>query len=63
LDGLGVVDPSGRVATEGTRATTAAGLWLVGYGSWTGFASATLIGVGRSARATVEEVKAFLTEP
>ena len=60
LDGLGVVDPSGRVATEGTRATAAAGLWLVGYGSWTGFASATLIGVGRSARATVEEVKAFL---
>jgi hypothetical protein len=33
---------------------------LVGYGEWTGFASATLIGVGRSARATVDELSAFL---
>ena len=31
-------------------------LWLVGYGEWTGYASATLIGVGRSARATVEQI-------
>ena len=63
LEGLGLVDGHGRVATEGTRATAQPGLWLVGYGSWTGFASATLIGVGRSARATVEEVKAFLAKP
>jgi putative flavoprotein involved in K+ transport len=35
-------------------------LWLVGYGSWTGFASATLIGVGRTARATVEQVAGVL---
>jgi putative flavoprotein involved in K+ transport len=35
-------------------------LWLVGYGDWTPYASATLIGVGRSARATVDEiVRAF----
>ncbi len=60
LAGLGVVQPDGRVATTGTRATELPGLWLVGYGSWTGFSSATLIGVGRSARATVEEIKAFL---
>lgn len=60
LTDLGVVRPDGRVATTGTRATELPGLWLVGYGSWTGFASATLIGVGRSARTTVEEVKAFL---
>jgi len=57
---LGVVQPDGRVATAGTRATACPGLWLVGYGSWTGFASATLIGVGRTARATVEEIKAYL---
>ncbi|RZL16810.1 MAG: NAD(P)/FAD-dependent oxidoreductase [Hymenobacter sp.] len=57
---LGVVQPDGRVATAGTRATAQPGLWLVGYGTWTGFASATLIGVGRTARATVEEIKAFL---
>jgi putative flavoprotein involved in K+ transport len=60
LSGLGVVDDNGRVATEGTKATARPGLWLVGYGSWTGFASATLIGVGRSARATVVEVQAYL---
>ena len=35
---------------------------LVGYGEWTGFASATLIGVGRSARATVDEVVSVLGE-
>ncbi len=60
LAALGVVQPDGRVATAGTRATALSGLWLVGYGSWTGFASATLIGVGRSARATVDEIRAFL---
>jgi hypothetical protein len=31
-------------------------LWLVGYGDWTGYASATLIGVGRTARTTVDEI-------
>ena len=60
LAGLGVVQSDGRVATAGTRATELPGLWLVGYGSWTGFASATLIGVGRSARATVEEIQSLL---
>jgi hypothetical protein len=35
-------------------------LWLLGYGEWTGFASATLIGVGRSARSTAAEVAADL---
>lgn len=63
LGGLGVLQPDGRVATAGTRATAAAGLWLVGYGAWTGFASATLIGVGRSARATVDEIREFLAAP
>ena len=57
---LGVVGDDGRVATRGTRAVAEPRLWLVGYGEWTGFASATLVGVGRSARATVEEVAAWL---
>ena len=57
---LGVVGPDGRVAVDGTRAQTEPKLWLVGYGGWTGFASATLIGVGRSARRTVEEVEIAL---
>jgi putative flavoprotein involved in K+ transport len=59
---LGVVGGDGRVAVRGTRSAAAPRLWLVGYGEWTGFASATLIGVGRSARATVEEIEASLAE-
>jgi putative flavoprotein involved in K+ transport len=56
LDALDVREPNGRVVTSGTRAAREPRLWLVGYGDWTGYASATLIGVGRSARATVEEI-------
>jgi len=49
----------GKIATDGTKAKNTEGLWLVGFGGWTGFASATLIGVGRSARTTVNEVEEF----
>ena len=56
LEPLGVVGLDGRVEVEGTRSTVEPRLWLVGYGDWTGFASATLVGVGRSARSTVNEV-------
>lgn len=58
---LGVVRADGRVETEGTRSVAEPRLWLVGYGQWTGFASATLVGVGRSARATAREVAAHLS--
>lgn len=58
---LGVVDSDGRVAVHGTRSAAEPRLWLLGYGDWTGYASATLIGVGRSARATVDEIVAALT--
>ena len=57
---LGVVDAAGRVAVRGTRSVLEPRLWLVGYGEWTGVASATLIGVGRSARATVDEIVSAL---
>ncbi|HEX7239889.1 MAG TPA: ArsO family NAD(P)H-dependent flavin-containing monooxygenase [Longimicrobiaceae bacterium] len=57
---LGVAGPDGRVEVEGTRSVREPRLWLVGYGEWTGFASATLIGVGRSARATAREIEAAL---
>ncbi|MHC2990962.1 pyridine nucleotide-disulfide oxidoreductase [Pontibacter sp. HJ8] len=50
----------GKIEVEGTRAVQQPGLWLVGYGNWTGFASATLIGVGRSARQTAAEVEEYL---
>lgn len=64
---LGVVDANGRVVIvqDGSRARSAteANLWLVGYGEWTGFASATLIGVGRSARAVADEIVTALDRP
>ncbi len=60
---LGVIDADGRVRVHGTRSIDEPRLWLVGYGEWTGFASATLIAVGRTARATVEEIVAFLGGP
>ena len=46
-----------RVAVKGTRSAKISNMWFVGYGSWTGYASATLIGVGRTAKRTVEEIK------
>jgi hypothetical protein len=60
LAGLGIVD-DGRVRVRGTRAVDEERLWLVGYGEWTGYASATLIGVGRTARSTVTEIDRFLS--
>jgi putative flavoprotein involved in K+ transport len=63
LTPLGIVGSDGLVATTGTRSTKEPYLWLVGYGDWTGFASATLIGVGRSARATVLEIQEALRTP
>jgi putative flavoprotein involved in K+ transport len=57
---LGVVGEDGRVGTDGTRSVLERRLWLVGYGDWTGYASATLVGVGRTARSTVEEIEGEL---
>ena len=58
LEPLGVLGDDGRVELRGTRSVREPRLWLVGYGDWTGFASATLVGVGRSARQTVAEIVA-----
>ena len=58
---LGIIGDNGRIETSGTRSVSVNRLWLVGYGEWTGYASATLIGVGRSARATVDQIVAELT--
>lgn len=57
---LGVIEQDGRVAVAGTRSTRNPRLWLVGYGDWTGAASATLVGVTRTARSTVDEIKLAL---
>jgi cation diffusion facilitator CzcD-associated flavoprotein CzcO len=64
---LAVVDDAqgrARVAvggSSGTRSLVEPRLWLLGYGDWTGYASATLVGVGRSARAAVDEIAAALS--
>ncbi len=50
----------GHIATEGTRALGESRLHLLGYGDWTGPASATLIGVGRSARDAAREIRELL---
>lgn len=60
LSSLGLLNPDGKASMAGTRARDLPGVWLVGYGDWTGPASATLIGVTRYARATVEELKTYL---
>lgn len=59
---LGVVEADDRVAVVGTRSAAQPRLWLVGYGEWTGAASATLIGVTRTARSTVAEIAAALAD-
>lgn len=57
---LGLRGADGRIEMRGTRTAAEPRLWLVGYGDWTGWASATLIGVGRTARTTVAEIEAAL---
>ncbi|CAM3887707.1 ArsO family NAD(P)H-dependent flavin-containing monooxygenase [Bordetella tumulicola] len=63
LEPLGIVHPDGKVRVHGTQAVEAPGLWLVGYGEWTGFASATLVGVMRTAKSTAVEVTAHINTP
>ncbi|WP_423834366.1 ArsO family NAD(P)H-dependent flavin-containing monooxygenase [Streptomyces manipurensis] len=50
----------GHIATVGTRAVDEPRLHLLGYGDWTGPASATLIGVGRPARDAAREIRDLL---
>ena len=48
-DGRVAIGPAGRVLAEPR-------LWVLAYGEWTGSASATLAGVARAARDTVQQV-------
>ncbi|MFF0296291.1 ArsO family NAD(P)H-dependent flavin-containing monooxygenase [Kitasatospora sp. NPDC004614] len=50
----------GHIPTDGTRTLADPRIHLLGYGDWTGPASATLIGVGRTARSAVQEIKTLL---
>jgi cation diffusion facilitator CzcD-associated flavoprotein CzcO len=58
---LGILEADGRVLLDGNRAAREPRLWLLGYGNWTGFASATLIGVGRTARAVSAQIAGELS--
>jgi putative flavoprotein involved in K+ transport len=61
LEPLDLLSGGGKPETIGTRSKHVNGLWLVGYGNWTGFASSTLIGVARSAKATTEEIVKYVS--
>lgn len=58
---LGLRGMRGHIATVGTRAAGEPRLHLLGYGDWTGPASATLIGVGRPAREAATQIAALLS--
>jgi hypothetical protein len=55
---LGLRRLDGRVVADGTRARDDARVHLLGYGDWTGPASATLVGAGRTAKGLVAEIAA-----
>ncbi|WP_282795016.1 ArsO family NAD(P)H-dependent flavin-containing monooxygenase [Streptomyces sp. CC224B] len=57
---LGLRGPRGHIPTDGTRALGEPRLHLLGYGDWTGPASATLIGVGRPARDAARAIARLL---
>ena len=60
LKALNIIE-NNRIKTKYTRSVLEPKLWLVGYGNWTGFASATIYGVGKTARHTAKEINEFLT--
>ncbi|MGC4939993.1 ArsO family NAD(P)H-dependent flavin-containing monooxygenase [Kribbella sp. DT2] len=53
---LGLRGADGTIPTDGTHAIKEPRLHLIGYGDWTGPASATLIGAGRTARDLVADL-------
>jgi len=62
LKSLDIMDDQQQIETTETESNAIPGLYLVGYGNKTGFASATLIGVGRSARNTINQITAYLKQ-
>ncbi|MFJ8658844.1 ArsO family NAD(P)H-dependent flavin-containing monooxygenase [Streptomyces sp. NPDC093795] len=58
---LGLRGPRGHIPTAGTQALGEPRVHLLGYGDWTGPASATLIGVGRPAREAARSIAGLLS--
>lgn len=61
LEPLAKPTTRGRLEMHGAHAAAHPRLFPLGYGDWTGFASATLIGVGRSAKQVVSEIEKVLS--
>ena len=57
---LNIIEEANKIKTKGTQSIKEPNLWLVGYGNWTGFASATIYGVGKTARQTAKEITELL---
>ncbi|WP_116247525.1 ArsO family NAD(P)H-dependent flavin-containing monooxygenase [Nocardiopsis sp. FIRDI 009] len=55
-------DADGRIPVDGNRSLREPRLHLIGYGDWTGTASDTLVGAGRTAEAAVARIMAALRE-
>lgn len=55
------LDDKGSAETKESRSLVTNGLWLVGYGNWTGYASATLIGLNRTTKQTIQQLIEYLT--
>ena len=60
LNSLGIIQQDQTIAVHNGRSVQVPNLWLLGYGEWTGAASATLVGVSRTARAVAEDIAVFL---
>ncbi|WP_334005630.1 NAD(P)-binding domain-containing protein [Burkholderia gladioli] len=60
IDPLQICGADGLPRTDGTRASDEERLWFVGYGEWCGAASATLVGVMRSARDAAADIAQYL---
>ncbi|MFJ7591292.1 ArsO family NAD(P)H-dependent flavin-containing monooxygenase [Streptomyces sp. NPDC097617] len=60
LAGLRLRGGRGHIATTGTQSAADPRLHFLGYGDWTGPASATLIGVGRPAREAARSIRGLL---
>lgn len=60
LKSLLKTDERGIANTKESKSLDIEGLWLVGYGNWTGYASATLVGLNRIAKQTIQEIEEYL---
>lgn len=58
LESMDVVK-NNRIRSNGTKSVDIPSLWLLGYGNWTGFASATIYGVGKTARDTAKQIESY----